>query len=91
MNLYVRERGFTSLYVRMTSRWIDQKWHNPTLDLANITASRPGNGAFTALIARLRREYPGMTLYVESASAEQFQKKLVRLGFRPIGLDCFAL
>jgi hypothetical protein len=92
-NLYVKEKGFRSLYVRIGKRWIGDVWCDPTLDLASLTASRPGYGTFTALVKRLRRDYPAMTLYVESVSGERFRAHLRGMGFAPMGpaLNCFAL
>jgi hypothetical protein len=92
-NLHVCEFGFTQLYVRMSRRWIGNAWHDPTLDVANIEARWPGNGYFTRLVKRLRKEHPQMTLYVESVLNQRFRGRLVVLGFTPVGpaLDCFVL
>lgn len=91
LNLYVRQRGFKHLYVRVTSRWWNNRWYDPTLDLANFEVSRPGRGVFTALVADLRQRYPSLTLYVESVLNRRFQTKLVALGFTPTECDCFIL
>jgi hypothetical protein len=80
-NLYVRQRGFKHLYVRMNPRWWNNVWQDPTLDLANFEVRQPGKGVFTALVADLRQRYPALTLYVESVLNPRFQTKLIALGF----------
>lgn len=90
-NLYVREKGFKQIYVRITPRWIDGAWRDPTLDLANIEATYPGKGTFTRLVERLRREHPAMTLFVESVLNRRFHAKLESLGFTRVGQDCFVI
>lgn len=91
-NAYVTEPGFESLYVRMSVRMIDGEVRNPVLDLASMTANHPGNGAFTALVKRLRKDWPELGLFVENSLQERFQKKLETMGFRSVGPDelpCF--
>jgi hypothetical protein len=89
---HVLERGFIKCYVRIGRRWFNKQWWDPTLDLADIEARRPGNGTFTRLVARLRKKYPDMTLYVECVSEPRFQNKLVRMGFSVAGDGyCFVL
>jgi len=90
-NMYVRQRGFKYLYVRINPRFWGKAWHDPTLDLASCEVRQPGKGVFTALIADLHRRYPSFTLYVESVFSLRFQAKLVALGFTPTGADCFIL
>lgn len=84
LNRYVTFPGFKSLYVRYTSRYIDGQFVSPVLDLANAEASKPGNGAFTALIKHLRTNYPELWLYAESVLSERVAKKLERMGFIPL-------
>lgn len=88
-NLYVKEKGFKQLYVRISRRFLRGAWYDPTLDLANIEASYPGRGAFTNLVTRLRQQYPNMVLFVESVQTSRFANKLVALGFQPMEHDCF--
>ena len=78
-NAYVKEPGFSSLYVRIAKRYIDGEMQT-TIDLANMTASRPGKGAFTKLVERLRAQY-GLIIYVECVLNPRFEAKLVRMGF----------
>lgn len=77
-NAYVREAGFSSLYVRHASRYLEGR-RIPVLDIANVTAAKPGKGAFTALVARLLVQ--GVSLYVENVHNARFAKKLLVLGF----------
>lgn len=78
-NAYVRAQGFASLYVRMGRRHLDRVTYSNVLDIANVTASNPGNGAFTRLAEELHGR--GITLYVESVLNERFCAKLLRMGF----------
>jgi hypothetical protein len=75
-NAYVRFSGFASLYVRHTVRFGIE-----TIDLANIEASEPGKGAFTALLKHLRQTYPHMGIYVECVLNDRFKDKLAVMGF----------
>jgi hypothetical protein len=82
---WVKEIGFSGLYVRKTQRVLDGMLYNNVLDLANISASKPGNGAFTKLVERLCKEYPHLTLYVENVmEPERFGRKLIELGFKRV-------
>lgn len=76
-NCWVKEPGFKGLYVRKTKRL----WHDklvPCVDLANITATCPGKGAFTRLATRLHAQH---NLCVECVTTEQFERGLIRRGF----------
>ena len=79
-NSYVDEPGFDTLYVRVATRFLDGQ-RMKTIDLAVIGASVPGGGAFTKLVARLREQYPTMTIFVESVQTERFRDKLREMGF----------
>jgi hypothetical protein len=78
-NSYVREPGFSSLYVRVAKRYIEGKMQT-TIDLANMTAKRPGKGTFTRLVERLMTQY-GMIIYAECVLNPRLAGKLVRMGF----------
>lgn len=82
-NGYVREQGFSHLYIRYwpRHRFINGKPTNNVLDIANVASRKPGSGAFTKLIKRLRSEYPDMTLFVENVQTSRFRNKLESLGF----------
>jgi len=82
-NAYVQEKGFVHLYVRFAYRCLDGQAMT-TLDLANIEAEKPGSGAFTSLVARLRSIYPGLPLFVESVLNPRFHGKLLQLGFKQV-------
>lgn len=78
---WVFVRGFSSLYVRLTTRIVDGERLWPVLDLASIEARNPGQGAFTKLVAKLRNDYPHIHIVVEQAH-ERFGNFLVaKLGF----------
>lgn len=78
-NSYVKEPGFSSLYVRVAKRYIEGEMLT-TIDLANMTASRPGKGAFTKLVERLSSQYK-LIIYVECVLNHRLIGKLVRMGF----------
>lgn len=79
---YVREPGFKSLYVRIGSRYIDGHRYDKVLDLANATATKPGNGAFTALVRRLQEA--NVPLYAECILNDRMPAKLLSLGFTKV-------
>ena len=81
-NAYVEAPGFESFYVRRTSRILNGGWVDHVLDLANITAEVPGQGAFTKLAAELLER--GIPLFVECVHNPRFVKTLERLGFTRI-------
>ena len=85
LNLYVRYEGFSDLYVRKnrlfvrmpdSSNWICE----PVVRIANITAKKPGNGAFTKLVDHIVNDL-NRAVYVENAHNPRFRKKLEMLGF----------
>jgi len=84
-NAYVKVPGFESFYVRRTERYIEGQKYTNVIDLANITADRPGEGAFTRFVADFRVKHPDMHLYVENALDTRFQGRLLALGFRYVG------
>ena len=84
-NAYVDAPGFRSCYVRLTKRPIKGQVRDPVLDLANIEAEEPGKGAFSALVAQLRKDWPTLGLYVESVLNPRFETKLLEMGFEPVG------
>lgn len=77
---WLDEPGFDRLYVRVTRRFIDGKWM-PSIDLANIKATNPGNGTFTKLIERLNKQYTKYAIYIESVTNPRFSVKLLEMGF----------
>lgn len=84
-NACVSEAGFSSLYVRVTQRYVEGQLRKPVLDLASAEAELPGQGAFTALVARLRKDWPALGLFAECVLNERFREKLTAMGFRCIG------
>jgi hypothetical protein len=81
-NAYVRAAGFSALYVRMGPRVLAGVTHPLVLDIANVVANKPGNGAFTCLVEALHQR--GITLYVENVLNARFAKMLPRLGFTQV-------
>jgi hypothetical protein len=82
-NAYVDFPGFDALYVRVTSRYIRGEWYD-AVDLANLNATKPGNGAFTALFEHLKQHYPNLGIYVENVQIKRFAQGLLRLGFQVV-------
>lgn len=83
-NAYVSFPGFSHLYVRFTKRYIIgvNRVVSPVLDLANIEARKPGQGAFTLLFNHVRTTYPSMWIYVECVLNQRFEEKLLKMGFK---------
>ena len=80
-NQYVKCSGFSSLYVRYGSRYIEGLLVDNVLDIANIKARKFGKGSFTDLFIYLRTRYPDLVIYVECIQNLRFVKKLERMGF----------
>ncbi len=78
---YVKEPGFTELYVRDTSRYINGVKTN-TLDIARVVVRNRGKGTFTALVNRIKGKY---NIYVECVTTLRFEGLLARLEFIKIG------
>jgi hypothetical protein len=90
---YIKEVGFSCLYVRIGPRYIGapRKWYS-TLDIANVEVRRKNRGTFTSFINRFQEEYPRIGLYVENVMTERFSNMLqFKLGFieDPDLLSCF--
>lgn len=80
-NSYVTSPGFRTLYVRVSSRRIPDLGLVSMVDLANAEAEVPGAGAFTRLIAQLRRDYPQLGIFAESVLNPRLERKLLGMGF----------
>ena len=83
-NAYVDEPGFISLYVRHGRRYINGVEFPNILDIANVEVEIKGKGTFTRLIERIRSEYPGIGIYVESIQNPRLPAKLEQLGFTKV-------
>lgn len=94
-NAWVVYPGMRALYVRKSPVFIEPpcdaqtnrplergKWYDKVCTIANVTARRPGTGAFKRLVRELTAQ--GYAVYVENALSEQFREGLARLGFRPV-------
>lgn len=91
-NAWVSEPGFSALYVRKAHGLLRGSLVD-TLDLASMEASRPGAGALTRLVERLRADYPARVLFVESVLNERLPRKLLALGFERVPVTeppCFS-
>lgn len=78
---YVKHPGFSSLYVRLTKRFLGGNLVEPVLDIASLEAKKPGRGAFTELHNWLRKEFPELWIYIEIVHNERFREKLLRMGY----------
>lgn len=82
---HIKEPGFSTLYVRISQRYIFDVHYRPVLDIASVEATVKGKGKFTALLRRIREKHPDLPIYVESVIMDRFQNKLKRLGFLDVG------
>lgn len=82
-NLYLKQKGFSTLYVRKSRRIVQGVDYPKVLDLATLIARKPGACAFTNLLNHLRKKYPDWGLYVENVFNAQFGQYLIRQGFLP--------
>lgn len=80
---WVEHNGFKSMYVRVTKRYINGNLID-TIDIANIEAEHPGNGAFRNLILHLTNSWPQYIIYVESVLEDRFRQGLLRMGFKQV-------
>lgn len=82
-NSYVDHEEFESIYVRSNDIYVEidgeQYWCDRVIQIANITAKQPGNGAFTRLVEQLV-EY-GLAIYIENVHFLRFRNKLISMGF----------
>lgn len=89
-NEWVDHPGFNGLYLRKGAILIrinDKAWWcEPCLTIASVEAENPGQGAFTRLIEKLKKEY-NFAIYVENAHEKRFQEKLLKLGFTQVNFD----
>jgi hypothetical protein len=83
-NLYVKEKGFTSLYVRKGPRYIDGVLHKQVIQLASIETRRKGQGTFTAFVNRIKEQYPEHVIYVECVHNPRLGPHLLGLGFSQV-------
>lgn len=82
-NSYVDHPGFDDLYVRSNKvyvRFDGGGWFcEPVLQIANVTATEPGNGEFTRLVDHIIGL--GRAIYVENVHNPRFRRKLTEMGF----------
>ncbi len=78
---YVKYQGFKDLYVRKSPVYIQHTKTDNFVTIANVTASRPGNGAFGELLIYLQEELH-KNVAVECIRNERLLAKLLREGFQ---------
>ena len=82
-NSYVNHQGFKDLYVRSQRILVrmEDEWSicDPVLQIGFVRASRPGNGAFTALVEFLVER--DLAIFVENVHNPRFVEKLLKMGF----------
>jgi hypothetical protein len=87
-NSYVDYPEFSSLYLRSTDFMVligDQAWRcSHAIQIGNIEAENPGQGAFGRLVADLVSR--GLAIFVENVHNPRFSKKLIRMGFVPVNI-----
>ncbi len=86
---WVKFEGFNSLYVRH-GKYLVYGEFEKTIQLANITATNPGNGAFKNLVDYLQKNFDE-SIIVESVLSEQFATGLLRMGFTEFSTSNFVL
>lgn len=84
---YVDFDGFDSLYVRNGWYSVNYEIIQETIQLANLTASNPGNGAFKNLVAYLQENFSGIPIIVECVHTEKFATGLLKMGFKQFNIN----
>lgn len=82
-NAYVTFPGFTTLYVRVSRRYIDGELVR-TIDLSSLEARHKGKGSFRKLFSHLISKWPDVTIFVENVLTNQFSDGLLRMGFKEV-------
>lgn len=85
-NLYVKFPGFRELYVRKGPYYIRTDTtaeYKETIQIANVTARKPGSGAFRKLISFLEENCPERVIVVECAHGD-LQDICRHMGFEEI-------
>ena len=90
---YIEHPDFSDLYVRSSYIHVimdDEVWRcEPVLQIGNIKAKDPGQGAFTAFVEHVVAL--DRAIYVECVHNERFQRKLLEMGFVEVNKDGGAL
>ncbi len=83
---YIDFPGFKSLYVRKSDLYVNLGggfWRcTDVVQIANVEATNPGQGAFGKLIAEIKER--GRAVYVELVHNVRFRQHLLKLGFRSV-------
>lgn len=77
---YVNHPGFSSLCLRVGPIYIDGDFIE-AIQVVNLTAKKPGQGAFSELINHMMMTHSEFDIYVESVVTDYFAEKLSRMGF----------
>lgn len=93
-NAYVSAIGFSELYIRIGPRYLNGTRYEKVIDIARITSTIPGAGAFTKLVKQLQ-DYD-FVIYVECVQNPKFVNKLIKMKFERdlsiiAGYPCFFL
>lgn len=91
-NAWVKHPEFAALYVRQgpfiyffKGELRDQTRRvENSIQLAALTAKKPGNGAFGRLISWLDENYSNRVILVECVHEERFGLHLLKMGFREL-------
>lgn len=78
-NSYIEHPEFDGLYIRSGDIYVDGRRCTKVIQIANIEAKHPGNGAFARLVDDLIER--GFAIYVENVHNPRFRQKLQRMGF----------
>ena len=79
--MWVEFKGFDDLYVRHGGFCVNSEWMKNTIQIANVTATNPGNGAFKKLVAYLQKNFSELVIIVECVNSKQFATGLLKMGF----------
>lgn len=91
-NAWVYHPDFSQLYIRVCFRLLEDEYRK-CIDVANIEAKNPGNGAFRNFLQYTAEKYPEYSIYVENVMSKRFAQGLLKLGFKRKKhvSDCFYL
>ncbi len=81
-NRLLKVPGFKHAYIRAAIRYNPDRKQLPCLDLAALSATKPGNGALKRLLWKLKTVYPYLPIYAENVFAPQLQSFFLKIGFK---------
>lgn len=90
-NQHVEHPEFSTLYVRKSNRYVRGVWHKHVFDIASLSATEPGKGAFGRLLEEICSLWDG-PIYMECVQYDRFAQHLRKRRFTLAdGPDCFIL